>query len=135
VNELLLHGAVVDCIDAPTQSTSLILAATGGHLEVAQTLIRAGADVNASNCYGNTALHEACRQGFADIAELLLKHRAYAQVHNKKGSTPLHFLSYGESAETHPISLARKLIDAGAAVDARDNRGVSPLLACCSSGR
>jgi ankyrin repeat protein len=135
VSILLQNGAAVDCLAAATQSTALILACAEGHEEVVQILIRAGADVNAANCYGNTGLHEACRQGYKTIAEMLLAHKASATQSNHKGSSALHFLCYGESATDHPISLAKKLVEAGADVNARDHRGVTPLLACCTSGR
>lgn len=46
------NGAVVDCIAATSQTTSLILAASNDHERVVSLLLQAGANVNAINSYG-----------------------------------------------------------------------------------
>jgi ankyrin repeat protein len=38
-----------------------------------EKLIEAGSDVNATNSFGFSCLHEACHRGFADIVRQLLK--------------------------------------------------------------
>lgn len=47
------------------------------------------------NGYGNTALHEACRMGYAATINTLLEHGADVNAKNHKGSTPLHMFCYG----------------------------------------
>ncbi|HCR38575.1 MAG TPA: hypothetical protein DIV80_03745 [Synergistaceae bacterium] len=46
------------------------------HLDIARTLIEAGADVNAKDIQGWTPLHEAAEAGRTDIVQLLLDHGA-----------------------------------------------------------
>lgn len=58
---------------------------------------------------------------------------------NNKGSTPLHFLCYSEeqSAErsAESILFAEAFLQYGSDVNARDNKGVTPILVCCTHGR
>ena len=64
-------------IDAPggeTASTALILAAGTGHMGVAALLIAKGADVNARDASGATALTVASRAGHQALVELLRQH-------------------------------------------------------------
>ena len=48
-----------------------MFAAKNGHTESLKTLIEAGADVNAEDKYGNTALSYARGNGYTEIADLL----------------------------------------------------------------
>ena len=54
---------------------------------------------------------------------------------NNKGSTPLHFLCYAESESGQSLLLADALLAAGSDVNAKDSRGVTPFLVCCTKGR
>lgn len=135
VQTLLNHGAVVDCRAGSNQATALILAATNTSVEVVKCLLDAGAHVEVENGYGNTALHEACREGRVGIVKLLLEHKANARSINHKGSSPLHMFCYGDSQISHPIEIAQLLIDAGSDVNLADKRGATPLLVACASGR
>jgi ankyrin repeat protein len=57
-------------------STPLMAAAQHGHLEIARTLVDAGADVNAARSEperGRTALIDAAWGGYTDIVRLLLE--------------------------------------------------------------
>ena len=60
-------------------------------------------------------------------------------ITNNKGSTPLHFLCYSEehSAEHSAVSIlfAKAFLQYGSDVNARDNKGVTPILVCCTHGR
>lgn len=60
----------------------LILAAAAGHSETVKMLLEAGADVNAEDCTGWTALHAGAYGGNADVVSLLLK---YGAVSNERG--------------------------------------------------
>lgn len=52
--------------------TPLHAAAASGNVECMHTLIKAGADIEAKNVYGNTALHIACLNGYAHaVTELI----------------------------------------------------------------
>lgn len=45
--------------------TPLHAAAASGNIECMRTLIKAGADIEAKNAYGNTPLHIACLNGYS----------------------------------------------------------------------
>ena len=64
-----------------------MMAAAFGHAEVAHLLMEAGADLNAQNRDGDTALHSAAFLCHPEIVEDLLSHGADAGVSNLKGST------------------------------------------------
>ncbi|MBM3771369.1 MAG: hypothetical protein FJW27_08800 [Acidimicrobiia bacterium] len=57
-------------------------------LEAAKLLVALGADVNAVDGNGDTALHGAAYRGAKDIAQLLVDHGAKINVVNKIGWTP-----------------------------------------------
>jgi ankyrin repeat protein len=58
-------------------------------LEGVKTALALGADVNAVNQQGDTALHSAAAQGFNSVIQLLVDHGAHLSVKNKRGLTPL----------------------------------------------
>jgi ankyrin repeat protein len=74
-------------------STPLILAAIFGQKEVATTLIDAGANLDAKNNEGGTALHQACFFCRPEIVELLLNAGADSNLVNSRGLTPLDVVS------------------------------------------
>ncbi len=136
VELLLSHGAVVNAIASTDKSTPLVLAAHhDNNVTVIEKLLNAGATIGAENGYGNTALHEACHHGNLASARVLIRAGANPNQRNHKGSTSLHTFCYGESCATHTLDMLRFLIENGADVDIEDNRGVTPLLVACSSGR
>ena len=61
----------------------------GGRVDRIRDLIARGADVNARNYKGQTALHCAARAGFVDIVSLLLEHGAEVDLRDRAGHTPL----------------------------------------------
>jgi hypothetical protein len=60
-----------------------------GHFPITKLLLERGANVNAVNDYGYTALDSACLKGSKDCVEELLAHGADATIKNKDGKTPL----------------------------------------------
>lgn len=66
---------------------------------------------------GNTALHYACREGYRDLAVLLLEKGADASSVNNRGETPLHAAARKgnreDSGQTHrcpgPIPMPRTM--------------------------
>ena len=84
VTILIEHGAAVDAVSITTKSTALIFACQNDHVEVAKVLIGAGADINTSNCYGNTPLHEAVRLGFVELCGFLIRSGPNSNFKNPK---------------------------------------------------
>ena len=77
-----------------------------------------------SSCYilGNTALHNAVRFGFIEIAKTLLQNRANIEAKNIQGQTPLHVaVAWGQT------DMAKFLIQNGAQINVQDNFGHTAL--------
>ena len=58
-------------------------------LEGVTAAVSLGADVNAANEAGDTALHTAASQGYDTVVQFLADHGAQLNVKNKRGVTPL----------------------------------------------
>ena len=59
------------------------------HLEVAQLLLKYGADINSQDGSGRTMLHLASRRAKPKLARLLLEHGANIHARDSQGKTPL----------------------------------------------
>lgn len=70
-------------------TTDLMLAATAGDAARVRQWIMAGANINATNRYGSTALIGAAAGGFDDVVKVLLEHWAGVNARSKTGLTPL----------------------------------------------
>jgi uncharacterized protein len=101
MRELVAHGADPN-IPTNQDTTPLMVAAGIGHLpgmsrsteenalEAVKLCLELGADVNAANKTGDTALHGAAWRHFADsIVQYLVDHGAKIDAKNKRGWTPL----------------------------------------------
>ena len=64
-------------------------------LETVAALVSLGADVNATNPAGDTALHSAAALGYDAVIQFLADHGAQVNVKNKRGLTPLEALLSG----------------------------------------
>jgi cytohesin len=62
-------------------------------------LLAKGANINATDGDGETALHKAAYYGNKDVVEILLAHGASINATNKNGRTPLKVASKPEIAE------------------------------------
>jgi ankyrin repeat protein len=107
-------------------------AAMRGNVEEVRALLRSGADVNAAQGDGMTALHWAAETGNAALAEMLLYGGANLGAVTRLGEyTPLHLAS--RAGRTNVV---RVLVDAGADLEARTSTGaVTPLHFAAASGR
>lgn len=90
---LVSHGADVNA-RRDDGTTALHKAARNGCRQVARTLIRAGADVNAAQD-GSTPLHVAARRGHWSVVELLVSHGADANTPDSDGDTALALAERG----------------------------------------
>lgn len=106
-------------------------AAERGDKAAVRELLKDGADVNAAQGDGMSALHWAAERGDAELAEILLFAGANVTATTRIGQyTPLHIAGKNGAA-----AVTRALLKAGAAVDAKTtNSGVTPLHMAASSG-
>jgi len=136
VNLLLTAGAAVpNALNLGTRYSSLQYAVVRDHVEVARLLLSNGAYIDHQNAYGNTAIHIAASEGSIKCLDLLMKTNANVTLVNNKKSTALHFACYKENVQKNPLSIVKSLIEKGADRDAKDHKGMTPLLVCCVSGR
>lgn len=137
------HGVAADQ-RLPNNATALMVAAAMGYPDIAGQLLDAGADVNAVDTDGRSALHAAAQFGFEHndslrarrLFDCLLKRGADINRADNEGKTPLLLLlgaqlrPGSECDATHIGALVPLLLEAGARVEHADQRGVTALHAC-----
>jgi len=116
VLRLVLEGGADSHVQYNSGQTLLHIASRSGNIEVVQRLLTLSVDVNLHDNRGQTPLHVA-RQSSEGILLLLLDH-GDPNVQNDEGQTPLHFAS-----RSGRIKVAQRLLEFGAYVNSRDNRG------------
>ena len=98
VKVLLDHGGLKDVTVGPTlKATSLHLAVSRGKLTIIEMILKAGADTNEKDQWGNAPLHRsslASSTHLAQIVGLLLKFGAQVNLGNHYANTPLHLAVY-----------------------------------------
>ena len=89
--------------------TPLMNAAKNGDLDGSQRAIASGANVNATNETGVSALYIAAGLGHKEVTKLLIEKGANVNAKTGGGFTPLM-----QAALTGQVEIARMLLDAGA---------------------
>jgi len=128
VKLLQQHGTDFNAADLVMRRPPLLQMARYGHLPVVEYLVENGADVNATDKYGNTALMEASDNGQLDVVHYLLDRGADINPSGPKRS-PLQRALVGNERET-----AELLITRGADVTRPDENGHTPLHIAAAHG-
>jgi ankyrin repeat protein len=130
-------AAVRDERRVPAQPMAGLWAASGngvGHsgemsLSQLQSAVSSGADVNARNTVGETALMWAASTGKLDVVEFLVSHGANVNVADNKGQTALM-----GAANAGNLDCEAYLMSNGAEINAKDAKGWTPLMNAAISG-
>ncbi|GAB1866370.1 Transient receptor potential channel pyrexia [Camponotus japonicus] len=122
VEALLQAGACPNNPQAYTKAP-LHLAATLGNVHCIKLLLEYNADVTIQTANTKlTPLHLTAEKGNAECTRLLLNAGAKTETRNSSDQTAMHLATLAQSVETIDI-----LIEAGAEVNAADNKGRIPL--------
>lgn len=98
-------------------------AAKLGQVDVVRALLAQGADVNAKDTHGGSALEAAAFAGNADIALVLLERGAEVNSKDKYGNTALMCAAFNSKTD-----VVRLLLKRGADIHAKANNGDTALL-------
>lgn len=124
VNYLLLQGADPNATDKKTGLTALYCAAGSDYgASSAETLLKHGAEVNATYLSGLTALHQAASQGAIKVIEVLLAHKANVDAKTESGYTPLYMAIQLGGVNKGGRGVAEILLKNGADPIAKISRG------------
>ncbi|CAK9297911.1 unnamed protein product [Gordionus sp. m RMFG-2023] len=126
VNLLINRGANVNAQTEETQETALTLACYGGFLQVADQLIKSGADIEIG-C--NTPLMESAQEGHLDLVHYLLLAGANPHGQTGPGNTALTFAA--ENGHTDIVAL---LLHYRAEIDHESEGGKTPLIKAARNG-
>uniref|UniRef100_A0A4W3HF93 Ankyrin repeat and KH domain containing 1 n=1 Tax=Callorhinchus milii TaxID=7868 RepID=A0A4W3HF93_CALMI len=123
---LLAQGANINAQTEETQETALTLACCGGFLEVADFLIKAGADIELG-C--STPLMEAAQEGHLELVKYLLAAGANVHATTATGDTALTY-----ACENGHTDVADVLLQAGADLEHESEGGRTPLMKAARAG-
>lgn len=112
-------------------SEPLVGSALRGDMDSVTNLLAKGANVNAKDVDGNTALNWAAIKGHVDIIRILLAKGAEVNAKNNNGDTALMCAVLGGNTETIELLLSK-----GAEVNSREyDSGMTALMLAAKNGR
>ena len=114
--------AARDSEGSSSEGRALHTAIAGGDSETVRILVEGGADVGATNDFGDPALHAAIDGENREIVRILVTAGADVDAKNSFGETALHSAILKGDSES-----VRILVEAGADVDIADAFGDSAL--------
>ncbi|MDX2270794.1 MAG: ankyrin repeat domain-containing protein [Cyanobacteriota bacterium] len=103
----------------PLGKTPLFYASSLGRT---QLLTERGADVHLTDQAGASPLHQAARNGLAEVAQGLIEAGADVNAEFGSGGIPLHFAAWQGD-----LPLTQLLLDKGSEVNRADGYGLTPL--------
>lgn len=127
---LLDYGADSTLCDR-SGMTSLHKAATAGHKQVVELVLRAQGygSINMKDIWGWTPLQRALLNFHYQTATVLLEHGCLVNERDEKGRTALHVVaSYGH------VRMVSMLISKGANVNCQDSKGWTPMMLAVHGG-
>uniref|UniRef100_A0A183BWD6 ANK_REP_REGION domain-containing protein n=1 Tax=Globodera pallida TaxID=36090 RepID=A0A183BWD6_GLOPA len=95
---------------------------TDSNPEVAQMLLAEAAELDVVDMHGNSAMHQACKNGLAKHVELLIYYGADFNARNINGNTPLHVC-----AVNGRVDCAQVLLYRGADPSMLNRQGQNPV--------
>ena len=131
-------------INKPNNKTTPAIsrAAAKGDLREIKKQLKQGVDINEKDQNGNTPLHLAARQHHLRVVKYLLRKGADTEIRNNNNQTTLHYVIsriritiYYKAKPQYIIekgqhqAIIEQLIKGNADIEARDNKGRTPLLA------
>jgi ankyrin repeat protein len=120
--------------DGDSSPSHLLFALKKDKFDIAQILLKAPVDVNATDRAGRTALMIAACKGQHQIVNILLESGADPNKRKNDGGNVLHYLAADKDCKWGPI-IVDVLLKTGVEVDARDERGRTPLHWAVATGK
>ncbi|WP_353283576.1 ankyrin repeat domain-containing protein [Wolbachia endosymbiont (group A) of Pogonocherus hispidulus] len=87
--DLATEEDMIEVLKKAQLDQELLINARNGNLDKVKDLIIQGANLEAKDINGNTALHNACSNGHLKVVEYLIEKGASLKAKNKDGKTPL----------------------------------------------
>jgi len=115
--------------DSNSLDNELVVAAEKGDTAAVQQLLQKGANVEARDSGGGTALLWAAEGGYTEVAKLLLDKGANINAKDSKGTTALL-----QAVEQNSAELVKLLLERGANIEAGDGGGGTALLRAAFGG-
>ncbi|PVD36268.1 hypothetical protein C0Q70_03246 [Pomacea canaliculata] len=129
VDILLSHGANVNIKTKVGDMTPLLLACQMDFPDIVRRLLQEGANLEAEDAEGRTALHAASNGSSVDLVKLLVTRGARIDHRDKSGWTPLHFAC--QRGDQNVVDL---LLEKSSNVDVTTSDDVTPLHIASSHG-
>jgi len=126
--------AIIDMQHSPKNTNGEIdftasrlgIASLKGELDVVQRMLDLGADIEARNAKGHTALFAACRHGHVHVANFLLDRHANIEARNIQDATPLFI-----AATMNQVAIIELLCNRHADINVLNNDNTSALFIAC----